>query len=253
MVVRHYIENNDLGKVLLLYRSNVTGFTRDVALIKHFINHPGVEADGVFVAENDDEILGFAIVAIEDDDELRQARIMELQAKNASVIEVLLDRIYRYCCSKAADLILVRPAMGKKMKKTVKKWAKFESSIMMVKPLSLIDILRALITSNHRIRERLLTGRKFLFVFQDEIVKIDGSQGSVSIENSVDAPTDPNMIIVQMSSTTFMQVVFGIRNPYAAYLFGDIRIGNPKDALMVLALLSRIRVAPPQAALVDGV
>jgi hypothetical protein len=250
-VVRNYMEV-DVEGIISLYNSNPMkgpSFIRNESFLRYFIGYPGVLEDGIFVAQKDGEIEAIAIVSISDKEDLREGKIIELRAKNASIIDLLLQKVLQYCRDKGADMVSVRPLTQEGTDEIFDGWIKVAPAIMMAKPLSILPILKPLLDTD--LVRKYYAGRGLIFILDEEIIGVEVSSNGVQI-GEVDRTLQDSAIEVTMSSKTALEIIFGWTNPYIAYLARKIKIRTRKNAPKVLRLLHSIRIeAPWHVALVD--
>lgn len=253
MLVRNYREEDDLERVLSLYDSNPRSFpvlTRDRDFFKHFTTYPGVEPGGIFISESDGKINGVVIVAINEEEGLREGQITELWVASDLAAKMLSEKAFEYCCDKSADIVSARPLMNDDIGKIFSGWLKIESGVMMVKPLCLTPLIEALVGSRNIIKKSLL-GKRLVIVFEEEIIEINAVIETVSVSRLDEIPPHSD-ILVRISARTFLEIIFGLTNPWAAYLRGRVKIKGIGNVSSVLRFLSSIKIGAPQAALVDG-
>ena len=132
----------DLAQTVALAHSNPNGclcFARDELFLRYFIDYPGVSTDSVFVAIENENIVGLAIVAITGEENLRQGDIIELQANDTLSAESLVRAAEDYCAAKDVYMIAVAPPPHIDRRKVFADWQRFETNVMMCKPLSVLS------------------------------------------------------------------------------------------------------------------
>ena len=239
--------------IINLYNSslpNGPSFVRNADFLRHLMHYPGTQ-DAIFVAEKGSEIEGIAIVSISNKEELIEGNIIELRAKNASTIDLLIQKTLQCCCARGVDIVSVRPLMDKDTAKIFDGWIKVDFGVMMAKPLYILPILEALLNTD--LVKKHYTQKSLVFNLDEEIIRLEVSANGVQI-GELGRPLENSAIQVTMSSKTFLDIIFAWANPYIAYLAGRIRIRGLKNALVVLRLLYSIRIESPwYVALADQV
>lgn len=250
--MRNYHEDDVAGVIGLYDSTPIKGpfLVRNESFFRHFIRHPGVH-NGVFVAEKDGEIEGIAIVPISEKEDLIEAKIIELRARNPLITDLLVQRALQYCHDKRADIVYIRPPIYEGVDKIFERWIKVDSGIMMAKALSVLPILKPLLDTD--LVRKQYAGKSLLFVFDEEIIRVEVSSNAINAAVIDKVPQNPH-IVVRMSSKTFLEIVFGRANPLIAYLARKIEVRGLKNTLGILKLLHSIRTrASWNVALVDEV
>jgi putative sterol carrier protein len=194
----------------------------------------GVNEDSIFVASVNDQIRGLAILSITTEEAgLRQGNIIELQAKDVSSMQVLIQAALNYCNGKDVDTIVVVPPRLPGANMAFKDWLKLETGVMMAKTLSLSSLLHVLL-SNEEIRNSYV-GKKIVFHIGEEIVEV-GDIGSESEERA---------ILVIMSPQTFLKIIFGQVSPCVAYLTRRVKVRGVRDTLPIIRLLRMMKLPTP--------
>ena len=249
--MRNYKED-DVEGIINLYNSNPMkgpSFIRNESFLRYFIRYPGVLQDGIFIAQKDGEIEGIAIVSISDKEDLREGKIIELRAKNASIIDLLLQKVLQYCRDKGADMVSVRPLTQEGTDKIFDGWIKVAPAIMMAKPLSILPILKPLLDID--LVKKAYVGKSLVFSLDEEIIRVEITAEAVQI-SELDRTPQNSAIQVTMSSKTALEIIFSWTNPYIAYLARKIKIRGLQNTLGVLRLLYSIRIKSPwHVAIVD--
>jgi hypothetical protein len=251
VIVRNYKEDDLVGIVNLYNSSPMKGpfFVRDESFVRHFFRYPGVLQDGIFIAQSHGEIEGIAIVSIIEKEDLREGKIIELQAKNTSIIDLLLQKSLQYCRDKGADMVSVKPPTQEGTDRVFSDWIKVAHAIIMVKPLSILPILKGLLRID--LVKKDYVGKSLVFILDDEIFRVEVNANGIRI-GELDKTPDNSAIQVTMSSKTALEIIFGWTNPYIAYSARKIKIRGLKNALGVLRLLYFIRIKSPwHVAIVD--
>lgn len=237
----------DMPDVIKLYdQSQATNphFVRDENFLSYFIHYPGAEEDSIFVASVNEEITGLAILSITTEKGgFRQGKIIELQAKDVSSANVLIQRCLNYCNSKNVDMIVVVPPPWLEEAMTLKDWLRFETGVMMVKTLSILSLLQSLLSSE-KIRNAY-AGERIGFKIGDEVIEIKKTSKLAEVSDIANRKPEEITVWVIMSPITFLQIIFGQVNPYIAYLTRRIKVKGVLCALPVLKLLRVMKLSAP--------
>ena len=250
--IRNYTEA-DLPRIIELYSlpsNNSPRFARDERFLRHFTHYPGVSGDSIFVAVENEGIVGLAIASITSDGDLRQGSIIELQATDTSCLDSLFQAAFNYCAAKDVDMMVVVPPANPDTSKVFTGWLEFKRTVMMCKPLSTLPLLQVLV-DNEKIRTSY-AGKEFLFVIDGETIQIRITPDSVEAIQ-LNATSSKRGISVATSLRTLVEIAFGVVNPRKAYLTRQVRIQSLRDVLMILKLLRLMRLDTPwSVALVDS-
>lgn len=250
--IRNYCPD-DCPNVIKLYSSAcVDGpyFFRDGQYFNYFLSYPGVRGDSVFVAESKHGIEGIAVIAINQDERYTTAKIIELWASKAGVGSALVQKAEEYCCDKDVDRLEISPPVLLDSSKTFNGWQKIsQRAVFMAKPLSLIHLLGALFDTVAL--RRIGPGKGFLFMCDDETIRVEMSGTRVNIEGNK-SRLDCNDIMVRVSPQTLLKLIFGATDPYLALLTNRINIRPLKNISRALKMLRAIRISQPWSlAIVD--
>ena len=250
--IRNYSEEDDLEGILNLYRATNTFFSRDMKFFRHFINFPGVQNDGIFVALRKGVVDGITIVSIDEKEDIVEGKIIELWAKNILSMSMLIQRAEEYCCNKGADIIFLKPTMDSSMiDQVLNGWVKDDAGVIMAKPLSILPILNVLLDIDQV--KRFYTGKVLLFIFGDETLEVQVTHESLCISYPIAEITNSD-VLVKMDPKTFLGIIFASINPFVAYLTGKIRIRGVKNVFKILKLLNSFKTTTCRnVALVDVV
>jgi len=253
LIIRNYAEG-DLSKILDLYNStsnNNPSFSRDEHFIRYCARYPGVSEDSIFVAVENENIYGLAIVSISNVGDLKQGNIIELVGRDSSSLELLLQTAEDYCIGKDVDMIATAEPANVDISNVFFKWIRFERTVMMCRPLSILPLVHALL--NREEIKNCFAGKQFFFTINTETIQITVKSGDVEVFQ-LDMSAIRGPLSVVMSSEVFLQISFGTLNPYMAYLTRRLQIKRPRSIPIILRLLRVITLDSPwSTALVDCV
>ena len=243
----------DLPKILGLYKSTLSKspcFARDESLLRYFTHYPGVSGDSIFVAVENEGIVGLAIASITSDGDLRQGSIIELQATDTSCLDSLVQAAFNYCAGKDVDIMVAVPPVHLDKGKVFTGWLEFKRTVMMCKPLSILPLLQVLVDTEKM--RKSYAGKELLFMVDSEIIRIRVSADRAEAVQVNTACSKLGILLV-MSSKTLLEIAFGVVNPYTAYVTRRVRIQRLRDAPKVMKLLRILRLDMPwSVALVDS-
>ena len=250
--IRHYNENDDLDAIINLYKSAPSFFPRDENIFRHFTNFPGVQEDGIFVVLTGEVIDGIAIVSIVEKDNIIEGKIIELLANSTLSMDLLVQKVEEYCRNKGADIIFLRPMIKCDVgEQCLKGWVEDDSSVMMVKPISILPILQFLLDGD--MVKKFYAAPNISFVFNDAKIEVKVTADSLYVMHPIAKNTNSD-VLIKMNPKTFLEIIFGLINPYIAYLTGNVKIHGTKNIFNVLKLLKCLKTKMNQSiAIVDSI
>ncbi len=253
VVIRDY-RPEDYPKVVELYSSTCAEapfFARDGQYLSYFLSYPGVRQDSVFVAASKYEVEGIAIIAINEEQRYTIGKIVELWASEVAVGNALVQKAVEYCCDKGADKLEASPPVFLDSTDTFAGWQNISRrAVVMAKPLSLRTLIEALFDT--ATLERIGAGKGFVFVCDDETIKVEMNGSKASIKGKESRPNYID-IMIRASHQTLLEVIFNAVNPYMALLTGRIQICPLRSIFRGLKMLRTIRISQPwTVAIVDG-
>ena len=245
VVVRNYREE-DLPSLVALCEDTLAEnphFACSTLSLKHSISSPSVSEDGVFVAETNGKTTGFAIVSISTEPAgLKQANIIELQTREPSSLNRLIEAILHYCNRMDVDAIVVVQPVGILADTVFKGWLRFDTGVMMGRALSLPSLIHALLSVD-KIKNSF-AGREVVFNIGSEAVVAGITAEGINI---VDSGDEPHLTAAELfsSADTFLRIVLGRLNPYMANMTGMIRVKGLRNTLWILRLLRMMKIERP--------
>ena len=202
----------DIEGILELYDSIPfvsSVFARNNNLLKHFILHPHVGKDGIYIVKESGKIVGLAIVAIIDLEEITEGQILEFQVKDFSLLKPLIQAVLDYCISKDVDMITIAPAVPMDNGEVFKDWLPFEREKIMCKALCLLPLLKSLI-DNERVKN-LYAGKKIIFALGEITIMVKIEPGSVEAIQ-IEHPLDKLIPVVKMQTRRWIRNLPVIRS-----------------------------------------
>ncbi len=252
LVIRSY-RPEDLPGIVELYESTppkAPFFLRNREYFDYFISFPSVRDDSIFIATGEKGIEGIAIIAIVQKG-YTVGRIIELWASEVIVEDALVQKAIEYCCDNGIDAVEINSPTFLDTGNTFKSWVRTNpEGVLMVKLLSLVPLLQALFDTTTL--KKIGAGKGFLFECEDEIVEVKIGENEVSVGEGDKSQQDLDNILIRVSSKSLLRIVFGLTNPYIAFLTRRINIQGAKNIFRVMRMLRAIRVGQPwTVAIVD--
>ncbi len=248
--VRNYSKDTDLVDAVKIYNSNNYLFERNAQLLEHFIKYPGVTKDSIFTVVIDNDISGIAILSIAQKGGLKVCNILELLAKNHLSAELLINKAEEFCANKRVDIVSIRPIMDEKNKKKLMSgWIKDNNYVMMAKPISMLPILKSLLSAN--ILNMYIPKHRLIIEFEEETIEIEFDNKKMEISN-FNGDISKSDIILSINIKTFLKIVSGKSNPYLEYTLCNIKLNSFKYVFPILRLLSSIQLSLNNISIIDG-
>jgi hypothetical protein len=250
VIIRDYREE-DFSEILNFYHAHplsVPSFSRDGTFLRHCLSFPGLESRGILIAFQGTQVVGIALVVVEENKELIEARIIELRGKSLAVTQPLIQRALQYCRERQADRVWVKAPPEKGIDKALRNWIETGKIRMIAKLQDPVPLLRLLLQENPAIR--LFSGKVLFFDFGNVVAQCRVEADSISTVN-LDRVTANPEIVVKMTAKTFLEIAFGVTSPYRALLTGKMGVQGLRFIPCVLKLMSSIKMGAPHCALVD--
>jgi len=206
---------------------------------EYFMQFPGVYGNGILVAEDAGKIVGFEIVSITHQRDIKIGSIIAFLAVDLDTGKSLLEQAEIYCMDQKVDSIIAVPPPQLSMIFDEKDWSKFEPSVLIAKGIKLASLLDAIISRRQHLKK--LVGNKTIIIsMEDEIIQICIRKGKLSAEKFEDEIKDNS--IIEIDKRTFMKIILGQMNPIVEYIKGTYSIKNKNDLFMILRFLRGIEL-----------
>jgi len=213
-------------------------FIRDESFIKYYMGFPGVSEDGIFIAEADNQVVGFAVVSVVEENWGRVGVVVELQCKDSSSFSNLIQVIMEYCVSKDLDAIAVRPPPLASISTVLRGWLKAETrGVMLVKPISFLPLLRPLLLRD--MVRKMIRGKTITLCIDDEAIKVTAEE--IQVIGVDDLERDS--IRISLSPQTLVGIMFNQLSPLFSWLNGRIRIKSVTNVPLALKLLNELKLS----------
>lgn len=238
--IRKY-EESDLESVMKLYERTMSEYAHlplDEKFIKYFMEYFGVYEDGILTVEKAGEVVGFEIISILSQMNIKVGNIITFLAKDIHSAELLLESAENYCIAQDVDLIMAAPPPHLTATFDIKRWDRFVPSVLIAKGITLVPLLEAIL-SRRKDLKRVFGGRTILLSLEDETIQISIKQDELEVKE-IDQETKNHSKLVT-DKKTLLNIIFGQTNPFVAYLRGKLAIKNRKDVIMILRFLREMK------------
>jgi len=231
LVIREY-NKADFPSVLKLYEHSpaTPHFVRDEGFISYFIDRYASEGN-VFIAVEDEKIVGIATTSITTEEDLGQGNITELKAQDIKVLRALVQAAVDYCTKRDVDIILATPPFDSS--EAFDDWLELQTGVMTARIEAPLPFLKTLLDAP-QIRNSF-TGKKITFQIDKEIIKVKITPET--IETTQRDTLDKTAINVALSSKTLLEIACGRLSPMKALLTLKLRSWHPMSIGTVLRLL----------------
>ncbi len=243
LTIRNY-RPEDYSDVIKLYDATDAGgpfLARDGQYFNYFLSYPGVRQDSTFVAVSEDGVEGVAIIAINQDRRYTTGKIIELWASEAAIGNALVQKAVEYCDDQSADKLEVCPPAFLDTGNTFAGWQKTsQREVLMAKLLSPKLLLEAIFDDTTM--SRIGSGKEFVFVCENEIIKPETSKIKAETKGGESQPNRSN-ITVSASPQTWLEIIFNSTSPGTALLTRRIKIRPLKSLCRALKMLLATRIS----------
>jgi hypothetical protein len=231
------IEPEDIQKIQLFQKQALgdeVHFVLDESFTEYFMQSPGVTKDSIFVAEHNNQVVGFSVLSIVEEKKAKIAFALELQCSDSVSLSALIRAIIRFCSHKNVDAIIVPPPPLLSNSTRLEGWLRAETGVMMVKSISFSPLLELLLDD----KPELLEGRTI-------ILQVDGEEIIISPlirkEQYHGALTNGETRI-SMSSITLARIIFNQLSPLSCLLRGRIKVNRISGTRHALKVLNAVRL-----------
>lgn len=244
LIIRDY-RQEDLPRVLELYDyalAQSPHFARYERLLEHLIGYSEAREGRIFVATDNEEITGWAIVSIEVGEwGLRFGNIAELEAKDVSSMNALVQACQAYSTGKNVDAIITVSPPRIPPNIVLNDWLPFETGVMMGRILSIYSLLQVLLRTHEKEMRKHFAGKRFEFRVDGEFVEIESTAEKVEIGESPHQPKR-NSIELTMSPEVLLEVIFGGTNLLMSCFTGKVKVRGIRNIPSALKLLRMLRI-----------
>lgn len=238
--IRKYKES-DLESVMKLYERTMSEYAHlplDEKFIKYFMEYFGVYEDGILTVERTGEVVGFEIISILSQMNIKVGNIITFLANDIHSAELLLESAENYCIAQHVDLIIAAPPPHLTTTFDIKEWNRFVPSVLIAKGIALVPLLEAILSRREDLK-RVFGGRTVLLSLEDETIQISIRQDELEVKE-IDQETKNHSTLIT-DKKTLLNIIFGQTNPFVAYLRGKLSIRNRKDVIMILRFLRKMK------------
>ena len=238
--IRKYKES-DLKSVTKLYENMMSEYVHlplDEKFIKYFMEYPGVYEDGILTAERAGEVVGFEIISILSQMNIKVGNILTFLANDIHSAELLLESAENYCIVQDVDLMMAAPLPHLTATFDIKEWNRFVPSVLIAKGITLVPLLEAIL-SRRKDLKRVFGSRTVLLSLEDETIQISIKQDELEVKEIDQETKNPSKLVTDKE--TLLNIIFGQTNPFVAYLRGKLLIRNRKDVIMILRFLRKMK------------
>ena len=230
------MRTGDVQNIQRLFRQALAGdlhFLRDKSFINYLTRFPGVNADSIFIAEANDEVVGFSVVSILEEKTRKVAMVLEFQCLESSSPHALAEAVTSFCSKRNVDAI-ISPTPFPSNDHPLQGWmiARGLTQVMMAKQLSFSPLLKLLLHG-----EAMMHGDKTIVLqVGDEKIRLT----SPPIPDDKHSTKGETRII--MSPTNLLKIIFGQQSPLSCLFKRNIRVSSPADVSLALKMLKRLRL-----------
>jgi hypothetical protein len=238
LVVREF-KASDAQRIQSLFKHTLAEngyFIRDESFIKYSMEFPEVSDDGIFIAEANNQVVGFAVVSFVQEKWGKVGVVLELQCVDSSSFSDLIQTLTKYCASKNADAMAVYPHPSTWVSTVLRGWEKVEHGVMLVKPVSLSPLLQELLLQEKT--RKISQGKTITFYIDGEAIKITDEKIQTTEVNDL----AKGGVIISLSSKTFVGILLNQLSPLLSWLKGKIKIKGITNIALALKLLNELKL-----------
>jgi hypothetical protein len=251
--IRTYV-SQDLDSVLELHErclDKTTHIAVDENFLRYFITSPGVEEDGIFIAERKGDIIGFAVISTQKQKYMHAGKIILFVSDDTIGAQELLEAAERYCLDKGVDLLMAVPPSQLAPAFRKKNWDKYIHSSLVARGIRLIPLLQAVTDDKKNIMAKSRQ-RNIILVLEDEAIQVSNRDDRWIVERIDQIPQGIPTMTAQKKA--LLNILFGNKNPFLEYMRGKIKIKPTKNIFFILRFLHNIKIdLPIYASLADKI
>jgi hypothetical protein len=236
--VRKYIEK-DLKSVMELYEhvmNDYVHFSLNEDFLKYYMQFPGVTDNGVLVVEERGKIVGFEIISIVHQMDIKIGSVIIFLAADPLIGRLLLESSEDYCIDQNVDLIMAVPP-PRLSKIFDKYWSRFQPGVLIAKDIKLVPLLDAVLCGKQDLK-KLLGNKTINLSVENEFIQICIKKDILRAEKLEQTVKNNSMIVID--KRVLLNIVFGQVNPIVEYVRGNFSITCRKDLFMILRFLKKI-------------
>ncbi len=241
----------DLLKIFDTFFDKFAGFVpRTPEIWKYLVlQRPGFSTGDIFVAHQNDRVVGYTVVGFKKMRNAKVATIYELCARNENIITQLLESANTYALENFADYILLQPP---NTERTMQKCARSVGFSKISEPatkimVTLINPPKLLETLAEVFNEKSKTDSGFKELVKNDrklLIKVDSSYITLQIQDrelKVLPTKEMAKVTLEMTSYNFMQLFLGLTSPLKALIRRKLRIKGMFSSLFALKLVKALQ------------
>lgn len=221
---------------------NLNHLAIDGNFLQYFTRYPGVQKDGILVAERNTKIVGLEIISTYQQKHMHTGKIILFAAEDLTAAQHLLSSAEEYCLQKGVDLLMAVPPPQLAPAFKQKNWDKYVHSALVAKGIRLVPLLQAILETKKDPR-RIIGNRKIIIALEDEIIQITNQNNGWKVEE-IHQPPKGVPTLLTTDKKVLLNILFGNKRPLLEYLRGNIKIERPNKDFLPIRFLRKIRSKP---------
>jgi len=214
----------------------------DENFLRYFMTYPGVQEEGVLVAERNGEVVGFEIISTHEQKHMHAGKIILFAAEDIDGAQRLLSEAEEYCLEKGVDLLMAVPPPQLASAFRQGNWDRYIHSSLVARGVRLVPLLQAILDTGKEQR-RLRGTRNFILALEDEAIQVANQNNRWIVERIDQAPEGVPTLTTE--TKTLLNILFGNNNPFLEYLKRNIKIKSFQQGFSILRFLRNIRLKIP--------
>lgn len=253
IIVRNFKDEDaeEITKIFENFHVKFAGFIpRTPEIWKYLIlDRPGVPKDGIFVAQLDEKVVGYAVVGFKKMQGAKVATIYELCAKNMVIVSKLLKVANNYAHQYNADYILVQPppthsAIHKCLRQCdFVKINEPATKIMvtLINPAKILEKLAEVFDErkkkNDSLKKLVKNDGKLLIKVDENYVTIHIQKGKIRVRPGQEKAN----VTLEMTPYNFLRIFLGLTSFSKAYLTRRVKIKGILSNITIFKLIKALQ------------
>ncbi len=253
IVVRNF-KDEDVDEIVRIfedYHMKFAGFIpRTPEVWKYLIlDRPGLSKDGIFVAQLDEEVVGYTVVGFKKMGGAKVATIYELCAKNMVITSKLLEVANNYAHEYDADYILVQPppthsAIQKCLRQCDFVKINEPATKIMVTLINPAKILEKLADVFNERKKKDKSLKKLVKNDRKLLIKVDENYSTIHVQGGkirVRSGKEKANVTLEMTPYNFLRIFLGLTSPFRAYLTRKVKIRGILSDITIFRLIKALQ------------
>ena len=253
IIVRNFKDEDieEMVRIFEDYHTKFAGFIpRTPEIWKYLIlDRPGLSKDGIFVAQLDEEVVGYTVVGFKKMGGAKVATIYELCAKNMDITSKLLEAANNYAHQYNADYILVQPPpTHSTIHKCLRQCGFIKINepatkimVTLINPAKLLEKLAEVFNERQKkecsLKKLVKNDRKLLIKVDENHITIHIKEGKIRVRPGKEKAN----VTLEMTSYNFLRMFLGLTSLFRAYLTRKVKIKGISSNITIFKLIKALQ------------